>query len=172
MLGEIFGRRAGDIVAEEVPWRFLLPRGPIRDSGLLTLPESSGENTRGVAAALFGVPVALNLADLADNVGVVSPSTEAPAAASSARGSPTADSGRARSCIASSSSNIKSPDPVGSGRFPCAVGSLINVDGVAGSLVMLSEVIDAFGDFEVRGIAGGGMRTSVSGSGDTELSLV
>ena len=37
---------------------------------------------------------------------------------------------------------------------------------------MLSEVFEAFGDFEVRGIAGGGMSTSVNGSGDTELSLV
>ena len=143
----------------------------MRDSGLLPTPESSGENTRGVAAALFGVSVALNLADLADKVGVVSPSAEI-AFVSTVRGWPTADSGKARSCMALSSSTMLSLDPVGSVRFVWFVGSLINVEGVAGSLVRLSEVFKAFGDFEARGIAGGGISTSVRGSGDTELSLV
>lgn len=56
----------------------------------------------------------------------------------------------------------------------CVVGIRIKVAGVAGSLLKIAEAaLGTLGDFvEDRGIAGGGIRTSVNGSGDTELSLV
>jgi hypothetical protein len=67
MLGEILGRKAGDMAAEFVPCRFLPDRILALDSGLLGI---LGESTDGVMAAVLGVLEALNLADLADIVGV------------------------------------------------------------------------------------------------------
>ena len=70
MLGEIFGRSAGEIVADDVLCRFLLARPPPRVSILPGFANVSCEvalpNTpRGVLAALI-------FADLAESVGVFS----------------------------------------------------------------------------------------------------
>ena len=69
MLGEILGRKAGEMAAEEVLCLFLFPRPAALPSDLEDLlKESCGA---GFAKALLGVLVALNLADLADRVGVL-----------------------------------------------------------------------------------------------------
>ena len=67
MLGEILGRKAGEIAADEVLCLFLLPRPPVLLS-VLDLLDSCGVI---LANALLGVLVALILADLADSVGVL-----------------------------------------------------------------------------------------------------
>ena len=67
ILGEILGRKAGDMAAEFVPCRFLPDRILALDSGLLGM---SGESTDGVMAAVLGLLKALILADLADIFGV------------------------------------------------------------------------------------------------------
>lgn len=71
MLGDIFGRRAGDNTAEEVLCRFLFDLAP-RGSGFMDLFESASRFSCDFKAAIRGVLVALNLALLADKVGVLS----------------------------------------------------------------------------------------------------
>lgn len=69
MLGEILGRNAGEMAAEEVLCLFLFPRPPFLLSSLADLLNESCELV--FAKALLGVLVALNFADLADKVGVL-----------------------------------------------------------------------------------------------------
>jgi hypothetical protein len=73
ILGEIFGRKAGDIVAEEVLCRFLLARPP-RFSTLPGFAKVSWEAFLTIAP--LGVLAALVLADLDNRVGVLSPDAE------------------------------------------------------------------------------------------------
>src|ERR1700710_2423361 len=70
ILGEILGRSAGDIVADEVPCRFLLARPPLRFSTFPGLANVSCDVPR--ANALLGVLAALILTDFAERVGVLS----------------------------------------------------------------------------------------------------
>ena len=67
MLGEILGRKAGEMAADDVLCLFLLPR-PLVLPSVLDLLGSCGVI---LAKALLGVLMALSLADLADIVGVL-----------------------------------------------------------------------------------------------------
>lgn len=70
ILGDIFGRNAGDAVADDTPCLFFPVRTALRDSIRLML-DSSGVSICGVVEAVRGVLDVLSLADLADIVGVV-----------------------------------------------------------------------------------------------------
>ena len=169
MLGEIFGRKAGEIVAEFVPCLFLPDLIFALDSGRLV---ESGDRIDSVIAEVLGVLDALTLAALAESVGV---SWSAPGLLIVSRGDSTgrvADSGSMISSITSSPSRrafIGTP-------FADALllGIRIRVAGVAGSLPStLCVCANTLGDLEAgRGTAGGGMRLSDRGSGETELSLL
>jgi hypothetical protein len=64
MLGDILGRKAGEIAADDVLCLFLAPLPPLRLSILTDLVKESVEPV--LARALRGVLVALIFADLAD----------------------------------------------------------------------------------------------------------
>lgn len=168
MLGDIFGRNAGDIVAEFVPCRFLPGRKFVLDSDRFSI---SGESTDGIIADVLGVLEALIFADLADIVGVSWLSGLLVVSTADNNGR-VADSGSMMSSITSSpSSRALIGTPFADALL---LGMRINVAGVAGSPVsVVDNCANTFGDLEEgRGIAGGGIRLSDSGSGDTELSLL
>lgn len=174
MLGDIFGRNAGDIAAEEVLCLFLLPLPLFLLSILTFFVKESCEPV--LASALRGVLVALSFADLTESVGssccsfgVLDTSICRP----TGRAGPVAASGRLISSIGSPALFGVFLRSAVSGDKPSLLGSLIRVAGVTGLLGSDCCDVNKVGDLsDVVGTGGGRIDASESGSGDTESSLL
>ena len=169
MLGEIFGRKAGEIVAELVPCRFLPDLMLAFDSGRLG---TSCNRTDGVVAKVLGVLEALIFAELAEILGVFCSSVGLLVVSKGDSIGRVADSGSMISSITSSPSSRAFIGTPFSKAF--LLGIRIRVAGVAGPLAnVICPCAKTFGDLETaRGTAGGGIKLSDKGSGETELSLL
>lgn len=136
MLGEILGRSAGDIVAEEVLCLFLLARPP-RVSIFPGFAKVSCDVA--LASALRGVLAALNFADLAESVGVLSLSSGLLLVSIVGKTGCAPEAAAAGNMISSIGSSAAWAEPSCSSCFAdidWLLGIFINVAGVTGSLAV------------------------------------
>lgn len=171
MLGDILGRRAGEMVAEEVLCLFLLARPP-RPSTFPGFANTSADSDR--INMVLGVLEAVSFADFADNVGVVSLSSPAllVSIVASTGGATETAAGNIISSMSSSPSLGRPACSIAFDDSAWSLGILIRVAGVTAlPLEFFCPSTAGRGDLEGWGIGGGRIAASDNGSGETESSL-